>query len=145
MKTKILGLITARGGSKSIPKKNIKFLCGKLLIAYTIDEAKKSGVFDRIILSTDDKEIADVGRKFGVEVPFMRPKKLAKDKTPTLPVLIHAISWLRENENYFPDYIMLLQPTSPFRNSDHIREAKELIEKSGADSVVGVGKIPEAY
>ncbi|MBI2639299.1 MAG: acylneuraminate cytidylyltransferase family protein [Candidatus Sungbacteria bacterium] len=159
---KILGIIPARGGSKSIPRKNIKDLGGKPLIAWTIDAAKEAGVFDlpadlsakaiataeasakagRLILSTDDFEIAEAGKKYGVEVPFMRPKELAEDKTPTLPVLQHAVNWLRENESYEPDAVMLLQPTAPLRQARHIVEAVELFKKSGADSVVSVVEIP---
>lgn len=142
---KILGVITARGGSKSIPRKNIRDFAGKPLIAWTIDATKKSGVLDRIILTTDDKEIADVGRTFGAEVPFMRPKKLAEDKTPHLPVMQHAVKWLKENENYNPDYVMLFQPTSPLRQPWHIKEAAKLIKETKADSVISVMPIPHHY
>ncbi|MEK7155449.1 MAG: acylneuraminate cytidylyltransferase family protein, partial [Patescibacteria group bacterium] len=137
-----LGIITARGGSKGIPRKNIKLLAGKPLIAYTIDAAKASGVFDRIIVSTDDAEIADVAKQYGAEVPFMRPSELAGDSTPTLPVLVHALKWLKENESYEPDAVMLLQPTAPLRTPQHIREAAELFTKSGADSVVSMSEVP---
>lgn len=139
---KILGIITARGGSKGVPGKNIKLLGGKPLIAYTIEAARKSGVFDRIILTTDDPKIAEVAKRFGCEVPFMRPKELAADDTQHLPVLRHAISWLKDNEGYYPDYAMTLHPTSPFRRSEHIRLAAEIILKTGADSVLGVSEIP---
>ena len=139
---KILGIIPARGGSKSIPRKNIKELGGKPLIAWTIEAAKASGVFERIILTTDDPEIAEVGKKWGIEVPFLRPKELAEDKTPTLPVLQHAVSWLKENEGYLPDAVMLLQPTAPLRQSTHIRAALDLLERYGAESVVSVVEIP---
>lgn len=142
---KILGVITARGGSKSIPRKNIKELGGKPLIAWTIEAAKASGVFDRIVLSTDDQEIAEVGKRFGVEVPFMRPPELAQDTTPTLPVLQHAVTWLKEREGYWPDAVLILQPTTPLRKAEHIRGAVELFQKSGADSVVGVVEIPSNY
>lgn len=139
---KIIGIIPARGGSKSIPRKNIKELCGKPLIAYTIEAVRDSGVFDRIILSTDDQEIADVAKRHGCEVPFMRPPELAQDTTPTLPVLQHAIQWLKENQHYYPDAVMLLQPTAPLRQARHITEAIELFATSGADSVVSVVEIP---
>lgn len=139
---RILGIIPARGGSKSIPRKNIKELGGKPLIAWTIEAAKKSGIFDRLILTTDDEEIARIGKMQGVEAPFMRPKELAEDKTPTLPVLQHAVSWLKENENYVPDAVILLQPTAPLRQAAHISGAVELFVKSGADSVVSVVEIP---
>ena len=137
-----LGIIPARGGSKSIPRKNIKDLGGKPLIAYTIEAAKRSGVIDRIILTTDDPEIAEVGKGLGVEVPFMRPRELAEDSTSTLPVLQHAVEWLKNHEHYEPDAVILLQPTAPLRQDFHIREAIEMFEKSGADSLVGVVEIP---
>lgn len=142
---RILGIIPARGGSKSVPRKNIKDLGGKPLIAWTIEAAKASGVFDRIILTTDDTEIAEVGKRYGAEVPFMRPPELAQDTTPTLPVLQHAITWLKENEQYEPDAGMILQPTTPFRSAEHIKGAVELFEKTGADSVVSVVEIPGNY
>jgi N-acylneuraminate cytidylyltransferase/CMP-N,N'-diacetyllegionaminic acid synthase len=135
---KILGIITARGGSKSIPGKNIKRLAGKPLIAWTIEAARQSHVLERVIVSTDDERIAAVSRKWGAEVPFLRPKKLAKDDTPTLPVLKHAVSFLKSNEGYIPDVIVLLQPTSPLRNAKHIRQAVSLFQKTKADSVVSV-------
>lgn len=143
--SKILGIITARGGSKSVPRKNIKPLLGKPLIFYTIDAAKKSGVFDRLILSTDDKEIADVAKEYGCEIPFMRPKELAEDSTQHMPVVQHAVTWLKENEGYEPEYVMILQPTSPLRQSFHIQEAVSLMEQTGADSVLSVAQIPEQY
>lgn len=145
MKPKILGVITARGGSKGIPGKNIKQLLGKPLILWTIDAAQKSGVFDRLIVSTDDEAIAKVCREFGVEVPFMRPAELAQDKTPHLPVMQHAVSYLEEKAGYGPDYVMILQPTSPARQSFHIREAVDLITKTGADSVLSVYEMPENF
>ncbi len=142
---KILGIITARGGSKGIPRKNIKELNGKPLIAYTIEAAQKSGIFDRIILSTDDLEIAEVAKKYGCEVPFMRPAELAQDGTPHLPVMQHAVSWLKEKENYNPDLVAILQPTAPLRQSWHIKEAFDLLVKKEADSVVAVSEIPGHY
>ncbi len=145
MSKTILGIITARGGSKGIPRKNIKDLYGKPLIAYTIDAAKTSGVFSRVIISTDDEEIAGVTKQYGAEVPFIRPSELAQDTTPHLPVLQHAVSWMREHENFVPDYVMILQPTSPMRQAFHIKEAAELLEKTNADSVVSVSAIPAHY
>lgn len=139
---KILGVITGRGGSKGIPKKNIKPLCGKPLIAYTIEAARTSGALDRVILSTDDPEIAEIAREYGCEVPFMRPKELAEDQTPTLPVLQHTVSFLREHQGYEPEAVMLLQPTAPLRRASHIREAARLFQETGADSVVSVCEIP---
>lgn len=142
---KILGIITARGGSKGIPGKNIKSLLGKPLIAYTIEAAKASGIFDRLILSTDDAQIAEVAKSHGCEVPFMRPAELADDKAAHVPVVQHAVQWLKEHEEYEPDYVMILQPTAPLRQAFHIKEAAELIEKTGADSVLSVAEIPSHY
>ncbi|MBI2453955.1 MAG: acylneuraminate cytidylyltransferase family protein [Parcubacteria group bacterium] len=141
----LLGVITARGGSKGIPRKNIKDLCGQPLIAYTIKAAQESGIFDRIILSTDDAEIAEVAKKYGVEVPFIRPAELAQDGTPHLPVMQHAVSWLKENENYQPDLVAILQPTAPLRQARHLKEALELLIKNKADSVISVTEIPGHY
>lgn len=144
MKT-ILGVITARGGSKGIPRKNVKELAGKPLIAYTIEAAKESGVFLRLVISTDDQEIAEVAKQYGAEAPFMRPAELAQDTTPHLPVLQHAVNWLRDNENFIPDYVTILQPTCPLRQGFHIREAAELMEKTHADSIVSVSEIPQHF
>lgn len=145
MNKRILGIITARGGSKGIPGKNVKPLLGKPLIFYTIDAAQQSGVFDRIILSTDDKEIADAANTYGCETPFMRPQELAQDSTQHMPVIQHAVTWLKENEGYEPEYVMILQPTSPLRQPFHIQEAAALMEQTSADSVLSVALIPEQY
>jgi CMP-N,N'-diacetyllegionaminic acid synthase len=142
---KILGIIPARGGSKSIPRKNIKPFCGKPLIAWSIQTLKESGVCDRVIVSTDDREIADVAAHFGAETPFIRPAELAEDTTPTLPVLQHAVSWLKEREGYNPDYVLLLEPPSVSKRPFHIREAAELLLKTGADSVVSVAEVPGTF
>jgi CMP-N-acetylneuraminic acid synthetase len=142
---KILGVITARGGSKGIPGKNIKPLWGKPLLLYTIEAARASGALDRIILSTDDEQIAEVAKQFGCEVPFLRPKELADDKAAHLPVVQHAVQRLKDKDNYVRDYVMILQPTSPLRQSFHIKGAADLILKSGADSVLSVAEIPENF
>lgn len=141
-KNTILGIVTARGGSKGLPGKNIRPFHGKPMLAYTVDAAKQSGVLDRVILSTDSQDIAQVGRDAGAEVPFMRPAKLATDKTKTLPVLIHAVTWLREHEGYESDYVAILQPTTPLRQSWHLKEAVEALLEAHADSVLGVTPIP---
>jgi CMP-N,N'-diacetyllegionaminic acid synthase len=140
-----LGVVTARGGSKSIPGKNLKLLRGKPLIAYTIEAAQQSGVFDRLILSTDDPATAALARALGCEVPFERPSELARDETPHLPVLQHAVGWLEEHQAYRPDFVMILQPTSPMRQPQHIREAVDTIVTTGADSVVSVSEVPAHY
>ena len=134
-----MAIIPARGGSKKIPKKNIKLLAGKPLIAYTIEESKKSKYINRVILSTDDEEIAILGKKLGAEVPFLRPSELAEDNVTDLPVFQHCLNWLRENENYIPDIIVHLRPTAPLRKNYHIDTGIELLLKSpGADSVRSV-------
>lgn len=139
---KVLGVITARGGSKGIPGKNLKLLAGKPLLAYTIETARRSGALDRVILSTEDEAIAAAGRDLGCDVPFMRPLDLAHDDTPHLPVIQHATRWMQERVNYRPDAVMILQPTSPLRTGDDITAAVDLLERSGADSVLSVNEVP---
>lgn len=142
---KVLGIIPARGDSKGVPRKNIRPLAGKPLIAHTIDVARESDVFDRVVVSTDDREIADVARQIGGDVPFMRPAHLAEDTTPTLPVLIHAVEWLRENDGYEPDLVAILQPTTPLRKPEHLREALDIFRKFKPDSVVSMREVPGHY
>lgn len=137
-KKRILAIITARGGSKGIPRKNIKELNGKPLIGHTIETAKKSIFLTRCILSTDDQEIAEVAENFGCDVPFMRPNELAQDNSTSIPVIQHAIQWLRENQGEEYDYVMILQPTSPFRTSDDIDACIKKIVDTDADSVMSV-------
>ena len=140
---KVLGLVLARGGSKSIPKKNIKPLGGKPIIVHTLEKAKAAKYIDRLILSTDDLTIAEVAKKHGSEVPFMRPAELAQDNTKDLPVFIHALEWLRDNENWKPDFIVHLRPTHPFRKTEHIDRAIEMLaDNPKADSVWTVGIPP---
>ncbi|MDP3726653.1 MAG: acylneuraminate cytidylyltransferase family protein [bacterium] len=133
---KILAIIPARGGSKGIPGKNIKLLAGKPLIAYSIEAAKNSHFINRIVVSTDDAEIAQVAKQFGAEV-VMRPKELAEDKTPMDPVLKHAVEFL-EKENYVPDIVVLLQPTSPLRTEKHIDGAVEKFFSGDFDTLLTV-------
>lgn len=142
---KVIAVIPARGSSKGIPRKNIKEFLGKPLLAWTVEAARESGLFERLILSTEDEEIARIGREFGAEVPFRRPQKLAEDTTPTAPVVRHAIEWLRHHEGWTPDFVMVLEPTSPGRRAFHIREAATLLQKSGADSVASVSEVPHHY
>jgi len=137
---RILGLIPARGGSKGLPGKNIKKLAGKPLIQRTLECAQESGVVDRIVLSTDDEEIAAIARGFGTDVPFMRPDELAADNTPMIDVAVHAIETLKEQE-YEADALLLLQATSPFRTPDHIRKAVSLLGNN--DSVCSVVALPK--
>jgi len=140
--SKIIGLITARGGSKGIPRKNIRSLASKPLIAWSIEAAMQNKDLDRVIVSTDDQEIALVARNLGAEVPFIRPVFLAQDDSPHIDVVIHALEWLKENQGYVPDYVMLLQPTSPFRTSKDISAAIEIAQRSDVDSVISVCKSP---
>ncbi len=131
----------ARGGSKSIPKKNIKLLDGKPLIVHTIAKAKAAKYIDRLILSTDDAEIAAVAKKYGCEVPFIRPAGLAEDHTPDYPVVAHAIEWLYKNENWQPEIIVHLRPTGPLRTSWQIDKGIELLGLNRqADSVRSVNE-----
>ena len=139
---KVLGIIPARGGSKGLPGKNIRKLRGKPLIQIAHECATASGVLDRVILSTDAQEIADVGRQCGIEVPFMRPQEHAHDETPMIDVVRHAIAALAE-DGYEADAVMLLQPTSPLRTPDYVARAVELLGDN--DSVCTVVPVPSGY
>ena len=141
----VLGVVTARAGSKGIPGKNTRLLAGKPLISYTVDAARESRAFDRLVLSTDDREAADIARAGGCEVPFMRPAELSADDTPHLPVMQHAVAWLRDREGYVADWTMILMPTSPLRRPQDIVDAVALAIRTGADSVVSVGEMPAHY
>jgi len=134
----IIGLITARGGSRSIPHKNVKLLAGKALIAWTIEAALRSDGLSRVIVSTDDEEIAQVARDWGAEVPFMRPAELAQHDSPHIGAVEHAIRWLATHENGHPNYIMTLQPTSPLRTAEDIDAAIQIAEAYDAIAVVSV-------
>jgi len=137
----VLGLVPARGGSKGVPGKNVRPLAGHTLLEYTARAARESGVLDRVILSTDSPEIADAGRRAGLEVPFMRPAALAGDDTPMLPVIQHALAETARS-GWSPDVIVLLQPTSPLRRPEHIRDAVNVLRDTSADSVVTVVEVP---
>jgi len=141
----ILGLIPARGGSRSIPGKNLVPLAGKPLLAYTCDAALRSKRLTRTILSTDDEEIARVGTACGVEVPFRRPADLARDETPMIEVVRHAVGWLADHEGYRADLVAVLQPTSPLRRAEHIDAAVDLVLETGADTVVSVVEVPHQF
>ncbi len=135
----ILALIPARGGSKSIPHKNIRPLAGFPLIAYSIAAARQSKLVTRIIVSTDDHEIASIARGYGAEAPFLRPSEFAQDNTLDFPVFNHALSWLREHEDYQPDILVQLRPTSPLRPPDCVDQAIQILQDHpDADSVRGV-------
>jgi N-acylneuraminate cytidylyltransferase len=137
---RVLGIITARGGSKGIPGKNLKLLGGKPLIHYSIDAANDTPL-ERLILSTEDSKIAAAARSLGCDVPFMRPAELARDETPHLPVIQHAVQWLIDHQGYRAEAVVILQPTSPLRSSADIAAALRMLELSGADSVVSVSKV----
>lgn len=132
----LLAIIPARGGSKGIPRKNLKPLAGKPLIGWTIDAAKKASCIDCIIVSTDDFEIATLARELGAEVPFMRPAELAADDTPGIAPVIHAISQLA---NY--EWVLLLQPTSPLRSALDIDGIWQFLQEKGATSAVSICKV----
>ena len=141
---RVLGLITARGGSKGVPRKNVRLLNGKPLLEYTAAAASEARSLCRLVISTDDAEIADVARRCGVDVPFMRPSELALDTSPTFPVLEHALVTLREQGDEF-DAVCLLQPTNPLRRASDIDACVEILRSTGADSVVSVLPVPHEY
>lgn len=134
-------IIPARGKSKGIPRKNIRNLAGKPLIAHTIEAAKKAKHVNRVIVSTDDEEILRIAGLYGAEVPFIRPKELAGDDTPSLMVIQHAVRYLEDVEGYTVGIVVILQPTSPLRGEGRIDEAVEKLLKTGADSVITVCKV----
>ncbi len=141
---KILALIPARGGSKGVPRKNIKELGGKPLLAYTTEKALASKLISKVVLSTEDEEIMQVGKACGVEVPFKRPEDLAKDQSGSLGVVQHAIEFYEERGEFF-DAVILLQATSPFREEGFIDRAIEKFIKSEADALVSVLPVPHEF
>ncbi len=143
---KVLAIIPARGGSKSIPYKNIVPLAGKPLLSYAVNAIKASKLVNRLIVDTDYYKISDVAKSLGAEVPYLRPAELATDTAATMPVLRNSLEWLAKNENYFPDYILLVQATSPFIKTSEIDVAIDLIHKnSEADSVTSVIEVPNNF
>ncbi|MBI5055308.1 MAG: acylneuraminate cytidylyltransferase family protein [Nitrospirae bacterium] len=126
---KILAFIPARAGSKRVPQKNLKLLNGKPLIAYTIAAAKAAHTINRIIVSTDSEEIAAIAKQYGAEVPFLRPESISQSDSTEMQFFEHALGWFMENENYEPDLIVLLYPTSPFRKAESIDRAVEVMLK----------------
>ena len=138
-KPEILALIPARGGSKGIPRKNIRLFAGQPLIAYSIAAGLQARMAMRVVVTTDDEEIANVARRLGAETPFLRPAELAQDRTPDLPVFQHALNWLAEHENYHPRVVVHLRPTTPIRPSDLVdRSVAVLLAHPEADSVRGI-------
>lgn len=141
---RVIGIITARGGSKGVPGKNTRMLGGKPLLAWTAESALAAKHLSRVVVSTDDEAIASVARACSVEVPFMRPAELAGDATPTLPVLEHAVAWLEAHGEVL-DAICLLQPTNPLRAPGLIDSCIDLLASTGADSVVTVLRVPAEH
>ena len=132
----ILALIPARGGSKSIPRKNILEFAGYPLISYSIAAGLAAENISRVLVSTDDEQIAAIANDFGAEVPFLRPNEISQDETPDLPVFQHALEWLQSNEGYKPEIVVQLRPTSPLRKKVHIDQAVSRLEKHPeADSI----------
>ena len=138
----ILSIIPARGGSKGIPKKNIKLLRSRPLLAYTADASLNSQYITRHILSTDNEQIAQTGRDYGLEVPFMRPSYLATDDSPSIDCFQYTLRQLMLQEDYEPDLLVILQPTSPLRTATHVDEAIRLFLKTDCDSLVSIVEVP---
>jgi CMP-N-acetylneuraminic acid synthetase len=141
-KEKILAVIPARGGSKGVLRKNVRFICGRPLISYTIETALKvQHLLYRVIVSSEDEEIATIARQYGADVPFLRPPELSGDNVPTLPVLKHAAEFVEKRDGVTLDWILLLQPTDPFRSEEDIRAALDLAQEGGCDSVISVVQV----
>ncbi len=140
----IVAVIPARGGSKGIPRKNLVRIAGRPLIAYAIEAARNAASVDRVLVSTDDSEIANVAGGLGAEVPFLRPAELADDTAPMLGVLRHALAWL-ESQGVAVEALVLLQPTSPLRMGRHVEEAIALFRSASASSVVSVVEVPHQF
>ena len=134
----LLCLIPARGGSKGIPRKNIRAFAGKPLIQWTIEAVQESRIATRLVVTTEDAEIAETAKRAGAEVPFVRPAHLAADESSVLDVVLSALDWFALHEQWVPKEVCLLQPTSPLRHASDLREAAELLDSSGADAVVSV-------
>ncbi len=141
---RVLGLIPARGGSKGVPRKNVRPLAGRPLLDYTVEAARASRRLSEVVLTTEDEEIARIGRGLGLDVPFLRPAELARDETPMLPVVVHAIEWLEAHGRIF-DAICLLQPTNPLRRADDIDGCIALLEDQRADASVTVLRVPHEH
>ena len=141
-RNKVLAVIPARGGSKGVPRKNIRPICGRPLISYTIEHARAAQhLFHRIIVSTDDDEIALVARQYGAEVPFLRPADLARDESPVIPMLQHAANFVEKQDGLRMDWICLLQPTEPFRTVSDLEQCLQLGFAGGCDSVISVVRV----
>lgn len=137
----VLFVIAARGGSKGVPRKNIKLLGGMPLIAYKIISAQKCQYDKRIIVSTDDDEIADISKKYGADVPFIRPKELATDSASSIDVVLHAMDWVSENDTRKYDYVCLLEPSSPFASYRDLDEALRILDECRGDTLLGMKEV----
>jgi CMP-N-acetylneuraminic acid synthetase len=140
----VLGIVPARAGSKGIPGKNIRMMAGKSLLAYTAEAALGAAHLSRVLLSTDDPEIATIGRASGLDTPFLRPSRLSLDSTPMIEVVLHCIEWVK-NEGCQYDDVCVLQPTSPLRTSVTIDCCISLLWETNADSVISVRPVPTEY
>lgn len=140
---KTLAIIPARGGSKSIPSKNITLVGGKPLLDWTVSAARAALSIDRVIVSTDSPAIAEVARAYGAEVPFLRPAELAQDDTPGIAPILHAAQWLKERQSYVPDYVMCLQPTSPLRTFEDIEAVLQMARERQAEAVISVTPVDQ--
>lgn len=139
---RVLAVVPARGGSKGIPRKNLRELAGRPLLAYTVDAARESGCIDRCVLSTDSEEIAEVARSLGLEIPFLRPAELAADDTPMQATIEHVVTEL-ERDGWQADIVLVLQPTAPLRRGEHLARAVEILADTQATSVASVVQIPQ--
>lgn len=137
---RVLGLICARGGSKGIPRKNIKLLMGKPLIAYAIEVGLKAKGIERLVVSTDDQEIAEIAREYGADVPFIRPAELAQDNSLQIDAIKHALEYIQYEDGVY-DALCLLQPTCPLRTVEDVDGALAVLEKERADTVISVTKV----
>ena len=142
---KVVAIVPARGGSTGIPRKNTRSFLGKPLLTWTVKSAKESKFVDRIIVSTDDEEIRRVALANEAEVPFLRPSSLATNHSSTADTVKHAVDWLKENENYSPEIVLVLEPTSPGRQPEHISQAIELYSELEADSIASLSVVPHHY
>ncbi len=138
MGKKVMALVTARGGSVGLKDKNVLMLAGKPVIAWTVEAAKRATLVDRVIMSTDSEQIAAISREYGAEVPFLRPTELATATASHNSVILHAVKWMAAHENYHPDYLLLLQPTSPLRTAQNIDDSIRLALTEDCDGVISV-------
>ncbi|BBD09580.1 cytidylyltransferase domain-containing protein [Desulfovibrio ferrophilus] len=142
---KVLGVTLARGGSKSVPKKNIRPLAGKPVIAYTIEAAKRSAYLDDYIVSTDDQEIADVSASFGARIPFLRPVNLATDTATSGDALVHAVAYVEQETGEKFDYVVEMMATNPLKTTAQIDQAIEMLDAKKADSVIAVTRVYDQH